>query len=113
MSKSKNKGKKPAQNNKKPNEEIKVKIDKEVEEKVSEETAEEESVEEVVDEAVEEVVDEVKTEEPAAGRNSTLAVRELSDSLGCTVTARVSVRIALVAGATASHSAASSGTIIS
>ncbi len=69
MSKSKNKGKKPAQNNKKPNEEIKVKIDKEVEEKVSEETAEDESVEEVIDEAVEEVVDEVKTEEPAEEDN--------------------------------------------
>lgn len=59
MSKSKNKGKKPAQNNTKNNVETKVKIDKEVEEKVSEEIAEES-----VDEVAEEVVDEeVKVEE--------------------------------------------------
>ena len=60
MSKSKNKGNKPVQNNKQSSEETKVKVDKEVEEKVSEETAEE-SVEETADE----VADEVKTEEPA------------------------------------------------
>lgn len=63
MSKSKNKGNKPAQNNKNINEETKVKIDKNVEEKVSEEIAEE-SVEEAADEAVDETVEEVKTEEP-------------------------------------------------
>ena len=40
MSKSKNKGNKPDQNNKQSSEETKVKVDKEVEEKVSEETAE-------------------------------------------------------------------------
>lgn len=62
MSKSKNKGNKPAQNNKNNNEETKVKIDKNVEEKVSEEIAEE-SVEEAADEAVDETVEEVKTEE--------------------------------------------------
>lgn len=60
MSKSKNKGNKPDQNNKQSSEETKVKVDKEVEEKVSEETAEE-SVEETADE----VAGEVKTEEPA------------------------------------------------
>lgn len=60
MSKSKNKGNKPDQNNKQSSEETKVKVDKEVEEKVSEETAEE-SVEETADE----VGGEVKTEEPA------------------------------------------------
>lgn len=63
MSKSKNKGNKPAQNNKTNNEETKVKIDKEVEEKVSKEIAEE-PVEEAADEAVDETVEEVKTEEP-------------------------------------------------
>lgn len=63
MSKSKNKGNKPAQNNKNINEETKVKIDKNVEEKVSEEIAEE-SVEEAANEAVDETVEEVKTEEP-------------------------------------------------
>ena len=63
MSKSKNKGNKPAQNNKTNNEETEVKIDKEVEEKVSEEIAEE-SVEEAADETVDETVEEVKTEEP-------------------------------------------------
>ena len=63
MSKSKNKGNKPAQNNKNINEETKVKIDKNVEEKVSEEIAEE-SVEEAADETVDETVEEVKTEEP-------------------------------------------------
>ncbi len=62
MSKSKNKGNKPAQNNKTNNEETKVKIDKNVEEKVSEEIAEE-SVEEAADEAVDETAEEVKTEE--------------------------------------------------
>ena len=68
MSKSKNKGNKPDQNNKQSSEETKVKVDKEVEEKVSEETAEEsveESVEETADEVAGEVADEVKTEEPA------------------------------------------------
>ncbi|MBR2597729.1 MAG: hypothetical protein IKE09_04180 [Clostridiales bacterium] len=64
MSKSKNKGNKPDQNNKQSSEETKVKVDKEVEEKVSEETAEE-SVEESVEETAGEVADEVKTEEPA------------------------------------------------
>lgn len=64
MSKSKNKGNKPDQNNKQSSEETKVKVDKEVEEKVSEDTAEE-SVEETVEETADEVVDEVKTEEPA------------------------------------------------
>ncbi|MBQ5768855.1 MAG: hypothetical protein IIV94_08265, partial [Clostridiales bacterium] len=64
MSKSKNKGNKPVQNNKQSSEETKVKVDKEVEEKVSEETAEE-SVEETADEVAGEVADEVKTEEPA------------------------------------------------
>ncbi len=62
MSKSKNKGNKPAQNNKTNNEEAEVKIDKEVEEKVSEEIAEE-PVEEAADEAVDETAEEVKTEE--------------------------------------------------
>ena len=73
MSKSKNKGKKPAQNNKKSNEEIDVKIDKEVEEKVSEEAADEAAedvVDEAVDEAAEEVVDEVMAEEPSKEDNS-------------------------------------------
>lgn len=68
MSKSKNKGNKPDQNNKQSSEETKVKVDKEVEEKVSEETAEEsveETVEETADEVAGEVADEVKTEEPA------------------------------------------------
>lgn len=60
MSKSKNKGNKPDQNNKQSSEETKVKVDKEVEEKVSEETAEES-----VEETAGEVADEVKTEEPA------------------------------------------------
>ena len=69
MSKSKNKGNKSAQNNKKASEETKVKIDKEVEEKVSEEIAEE-SVEEAVDEVVEDIVDEVKAEEPVDEDNS-------------------------------------------
>ena len=64
MSKSKNKGNKPVQNNKQSSEETKVKVDKEVEEKVSEETAEE-SVEETADE----VAGEVKTEEPAEEDN--------------------------------------------
>ena len=64
MSKSKNKGNKPDQNNKQSSEETKVKVDKEVEEKVSEETTEE-SVEETADEVAGEVADEVKTEEPA------------------------------------------------
>lgn len=62
MSKSKNKGNKPAQNNKTNNEETEVKIDKEVEEKVSEEIAEE-PVEEAADEVVDETAEEVKTEE--------------------------------------------------
>lgn len=68
MSKSKNKGNKPDQNNKQSSEETKVKVDKEVEEKVSEETAEEsveETVEETADEVAGEVADEVKNEEPA------------------------------------------------
>ncbi len=68
MSKSKNKGNKPDQNNKQSSEETNVKVDKEVEEKVSEETAEEsveETVEETADEVAGEVADEVKTEEPA------------------------------------------------
>ncbi|MDO4420913.1 MAG: hypothetical protein Q4C15_02585 [Eubacteriales bacterium] len=68
MSKSKNKGNKPDQNNKQSSEETKVKVDKEVEEKVSEETAEEsveETAEEPADEVAGEVADEVKTEEPA------------------------------------------------
>lgn len=60
MSKSKNKGNKPDQNNKQSSEETKVKVDKEVEEKVSEETAEES-----VEETAGEVAGEVKTEEPA------------------------------------------------
>lgn len=60
MSKSKNKGNKPDQNNKQSSEETNVKVDKEVEEKVSEETAEES-----VEETAGEVADEVKTEEPA------------------------------------------------
>ena len=64
MSKSKNKGNKPDQNNKQSSEETKVKVDKEVEEMVSEETAEE-SVEETADEVAGEVADEVKNEEPA------------------------------------------------
>ena len=64
MSKSKNKGNKPVQNNKQSSEETIVKVDKEVEEKVSEETAEE-SVEETADE----VAGEVKTEEPAEEDN--------------------------------------------
>lgn len=64
MSKSKNKGNKPDQNNKQSSEETKVKVDKEVEEKVSEDTAEE-TVEETADEVAGEVADEVKTEEPA------------------------------------------------
>lgn len=64
MSKSKNMGNKPDQNNKQSSEETKVKGDKEVEEKVSEETAEE-SVEETADEVAGEVADEVKNEEPA------------------------------------------------
>lgn len=64
MSKSKNKGNKPDQNNKQSSEETKVKVDKEVEEKFSEDTAEE-SVEETVEETADEVADEVKTEEPA------------------------------------------------
>ena len=68
MSKSKNKGNKPDQNNKQSSEETKVKVDKEVEEKVSEETAEE-SVEETADEVAGEVADEVKTEEPAEEDN--------------------------------------------
>ncbi len=68
MSKSKNKGNKPDQNNKQSSEETNVKVDKEVEEKVSEETAEEsveETAEETADEVAGEVADEVKTEEPA------------------------------------------------
>lgn len=68
MSKSKNKGNKPDQNNKQSSEETNVKVDKEVEEKVSEETAEEsveETVEETADEVAGEVADEVKNEEPA------------------------------------------------
>ena len=60
MSKSKNKGNKPDQNNKQSSEETKVNVDKEVEENVSEE-----SVEETADEVAGEVADEVKTEEPA------------------------------------------------
>ena len=64
MSKSKNTGNKPDQNNKQSSEETKVKVDKEVEENVSEETAEE-SVEETADE----VADEVKNEEPAEEDN--------------------------------------------
>ena len=58
MSKSKNKGNKPDQNNKQSSEVTKVKVDKEVEEKVSEETAEE-SVEGTADEVAGEVADEV------------------------------------------------------
>ena len=69
MSKSKNKGKKPAQNNKKSNEEIDVKIDKEALEKIAEEAADE-AVDEAVDEAAEEVVDEVMAEEPSKEDNS-------------------------------------------
>ena len=53
MSKSKNKGNKPDQNNKQSSEETKVKVDKEVEEMVSEETAEE-SVEETTESDLEE-----------------------------------------------------------
>lgn len=73
MSKSKNKGKKPAQNNKTNDKEIDVMIDKEVDEKIAEESADEavsEVVDETVDEAAEEVVDEVKAEEPSEEDNA-------------------------------------------